>query len=46
MNSETELDAIKKYIASKTNVNSSAFEMHYIEKLPRNDAGKILYSKL
>lgn len=46
VNSEAELDAIKKYIASKTNVNSSAFEMHYIEKLPRNDAGKILYSKL
>jgi len=46
VNSEVELDAIKKYIASKTNVNSSAFEMHYIEKLPRNDAGKILYSKL
>ncbi len=46
INSEGELDAIKKYIASKTNVNSSAFEMHYIEKLPRNDAGKILYSKL
>lgn len=46
VNSEAEMDAIKKYIASKTNVNSSAFEMHYIEKLPRNDAGKILYSKL
>lgn len=46
VNSEAELDAIKKYIASKTNVNSSAFEVHYIEKLPRNDAGKILYSKL
>ena len=41
-----ELETIKKYIAGKTNINSSAFQMHYIEKLPRNEAGKILYSKL
>lgn len=44
--SQGELDSIKKYIAGKTNINSSAFQMHYIEKLPRNEAGKILYSKL
>lgn len=41
-----ELKEIKKYIAGKTNINSSAFRVHYIEKLPRNEAGKILYSKL
>ena len=41
-----ELETIKKYIAGKTNINSSAFKMHYIDKLPRNEAGKILYSEL
>ena len=44
--SENERDAIKTYISTKTNINSSAFKVHYIEKLPRNEAGKILYSKL
>lgn len=43
---QNELEEIKKYIAGKTNINSSAFMVHYIEKLPRNEAGKILYSKL
>lgn len=43
---ENQLDAIKKYLSDKTNINSSAFHMNYIDKLPRNEAGKILYSKL
>lgn len=43
---DNELEEIRKYIAGKTNINSSAFKVHYIEKLPRNEAGKILYSKL
>ena len=37
---------IKKYIADKTNINSGVFLVHYIEKIPRNEAGKILYNKL
>ena len=40
------VDEIKKYISNKTNINSSAFQVHYIESIPRNEAGKILYSKL
>lgn len=40
------LNEIKKHVSLKTNINSSAFEMRYIEKMPRNEAGKILYSKL
>ena len=37
---------IKKYISNKTNINSSAFQVQYVESIPRNEAGKILYSKL
>lgn len=43
---ELDHDKIKHYIAGKTNINSSAFKIHYIDILPRNEAGKILYSKL
>lgn len=43
---EQELDHIKRYIANKTKLNSNVFRVHYIEKLPRNEAGKILYSSL
>lgn len=41
-----EHDKIKRYIAEKTNLNSGVFEICQIEKLPRNEAGKILYSRL
>lgn len=43
---EKDHDVIKHYISGKTNINSSAFQVHYIDILPRNEAGKILYSKL
>ena len=43
---EKEHDKIKHYIADKTNLNSAYFEIRYIEHLPRNEAGKVLYSKL
>lgn len=41
-----EHDKIKRYIAEKTNLNSSVFQICQIETLPRNEAGKVLYSKL
>lgn len=44
--SEQEHENMKRYIANKTNINSGVFQVHYIEKIPRNEAGKILYSKL
>lgn len=43
---DQEHEEIKRYIAEKTNINSSAFHIVQIEELPRNEAGKILYSKL
>ena len=46
VNSRQDMDAVRRYIADKTGINSSAFQMHYIEALPRNEAGKILYSAL
>ncbi|MCH5275685.1 MAG: AMP-binding protein [Lachnospiraceae bacterium] len=39
-------DEIKHYIADKTKINSSLYQICYIDELPRNEAGKILYSKL
>lgn len=41
-----EHDIIKRYIAEKTNIHSSAFRLHHIAELPRNEAGKVLYAKL
>lgn len=43
---EQEHDIIKRYIADKIGVNSGAFQINYIEKLPRNEAGKIMYNML
>lgn len=39
-------ESIRKFIASKTGLNPSAFEIKMISQLPQNDAGKVLYSKL
>lgn len=46
VNSRQDMDAVRRYIADKTGINSSAFQVHYIEALPRNEAGKVLYSAL
>lgn len=43
---EQDMDGIRRYIADKTGINSSAFQVLYIEALPRNEAGKVLYKKL
>jgi len=39
-------DQIKTFIAAKTNLNPAAFEVHTVEHIPRNDAGKVLYQEL
>ena len=39
-------EKIKGLVAKRTNIHPSAFEVSYIENIPRNDAGKILYSVL
>nr|WP_315103902.1 AMP-binding protein [uncultured Catonella sp.] len=39
-------DRVKKFLATKLNFNSNAFKVEYIEKIPRNEAGKVLYKSL
>ncbi len=40
------VDQVRDFIASFTSINRSAFSVRYIEKLIRNEAGKLLYSEL
>ena len=40
------LAKIKNFVAERTGIHPSAFNMVYIENIPRNAAGKILYSAL
>jgi acyl-CoA synthetase (AMP-forming)/AMP-acid ligase II len=38
--------AIRAFVAERTGINPSAFSVHHIAAIPRNEAGKILYSAL
>lgn len=37
---------IKHFLAEKTGLNMNAFSVKYINEIPKNEAGKILYGKL
>lgn len=37
---------IRSFISRLTNIHLSAFEVQYISEIPRNEAGKVLYSAL
>ncbi len=37
---------ITSFLSRATGIHSSAFQVSFIEKIPRNEAGKILYSEL
>jgi len=39
-------DKVKKFLTEKTGINQVAFMIVVIDKIPRNEAGKILYSEL
>jgi acyl-coenzyme A synthetase/AMP-(fatty) acid ligase len=39
-------EEIKKFLVNKTKLNPSAFEVMEIAEIPKNEAGKTLYSKL
>jgi len=39
-------DSVIKYLVEKTRLNHKAFEVIPVGKIPRNDSGKVLYSKL
>lgn len=40
------VDAVKHFIVEKTKLNSIAFQVIVIDKIPQNDAGKTLYKEL
>ncbi|AJC66808.1 MULTISPECIES: AMP-binding protein [Dickeya] len=40
------IDAIKKMLSSSMKINHTAFSIKVIPEIPKNEAGKILYSKL
>ncbi len=40
------LPAMAEYLQEKTHLNSHTSEIRYINKIPRNESGKILYKKL
>lgn len=37
---------VRRFLSEKTGLNMSAFQVDFIEKIPKNDSGKTLYSKL
>jgi len=41
-----EADNVVKFLSEKTNINHAAFKTVAVESIPRNAAGKILYSEL
>ena len=41
-----EKNRIKKYISKKTGIHLNGLEMVIVDKIPRNETGKILYSEL
>ncbi|MFI5141963.1 MAG: AMP-binding protein, partial [Bacteroidia bacterium] len=43
---KTRLAEIQNYVATKTDIHKTAFTVKYCEKIPKNAAGKIIYSKL
>lgn len=39
-------EQVKKFVVLKTGLNQTAFKVIIVEKIPRNDSGKILYQEL
>lgn len=39
-------DEVRRWLAATTHLSESAFEVIYIDELPKNEAGKILYKEL
>lgn len=40
------IDDIRSFAAEKTHINPTAFSGVYLDSIPRNDAGKVLYTEL
>ena len=39
-------DAVRRWISATTHLSESAFEVRYIETIPKNESGKVLYKEL
>lgn len=46
INDEELITNVREELAGKTGLNPVAFQVQYLEKIPRNDSGKTLYSLL
>ncbi len=44
--SEETQGKIKNFLAEKTGLNSRAFEIHFLDRIPKNDSGKKQYAQL
>lgn len=44
--SQATIEKVREYVNKNIHINPRGFTIKYIEKIPRNEAGKILYSKL
>ena len=40
------LGPVREFVAERTRINTVAFRVRFIESIPRNSAGKIMYSEL
>ncbi len=43
---EKKLEEVRHFVSVKTGLHPSAFSSIYLEKIPRNEAGKVLYGEL
>ena len=43
---EADFNAIREFVSAKTHLNFTAFEVVAIDKIPKNETGKTLYSEL
>ena len=43
---ETRVGEVRRWLSSTTRLSQKAFDVRYIEEIPQNEAGKVLYNKL
>ena len=43
---EARIEDVREWLSSTTHLSQSAFDVRYIEEIPRSDAGKVLYKNL
>jgi len=41
-----QVDEVRRFVSQKTGINPRAFDVIYIDKIPKNSSGKTIYSKL